>query len=363
MERTVTKALDRLVLAVLMLVLVPNGPGCSRMRTYRAQNSPLPGLPLLGRANRVSAAASPALAKAERSQNRANVAWSGMPNTAPALSRLDPPPGLNPDPIAHPPLSAKRDSRQVAATDPKPTAADPAVARVRALVQMGRENLGKMHSYQVAMTRQERVGDSLLPSEDVLLSIRREPRAIRLEWPTGSHKGREVLYSADEPGGLMHINMADSVIPIPKMTLATDSPLVMKNSRHPITEAGLDAILDRLDETLKPHEAGNPLGERLALDATVNPPEIGRPCNKVTRVTASGETWTIYLDAVTSIPTFVQATSPRGELLERYVFRNFAADPPALADAAAFDPERRWGSPRGLFGRLAQGASASNATR
>ena len=165
------------------------------------------------------------------------------------------------------------------------------------MVQNGRTNLGKVQTYQVAMTRQERVGSTLQPSEDVLLSIRREPKAVRLEWPSGSQKGREVLYSASEPGGLMHINMADSARSCPvKMNLATDSPLVMRSSRHPITEAGLDAILDGLDVTLKPHEAGTAANDRLVYEGQVTPPEIGRACDKVTQVNAAkGETWVILL--------------------------------------------------------------------
>ena len=40
-----------------------------------------------------------------------------------------------------------------------------------------------------------------------------------LEWPNGPHKRREVLYSASENGGLMHVNMADSLLPVPRLSL------------------------------------------------------------------------------------------------------------------------------------------------
>ena len=241
----------------------------------------------------------------------------------------------------------------------KPDAKGEGLATIRKLVDDGRSRIAKMTSYQVAMNRQERVGDSLLPAEDVLLSIRRQPRAVRLEWPAGSHKGREVLYSASEPGGMMHINMADAVIPA-RVNLAPDSPLVMKNSRHPITEAGLDAILDNLDASLKPHEAGTARGERMIYDGLVTPPEVGRPCHKVTRVTARGEVWTIALDVETSLPAVVQETAANGDLIEKYVFRDLKPDLPALAEANAFDPIGRWGPPKGILGRFAQGGAAAN---
>ena len=44
------------------------------------------------------------------------------------------------------------------------------------------------------------------PAEDVQLSIRRAPRAVRLEWTAGSHKGRGAIYSASEPAALLHVS-------------------------------------------------------------------------------------------------------------------------------------------------------------
>ena len=133
--------------------------------------------------------------------------------------------------------------------------------------------------------------------------------------------------------------------------------MVMKNSRHPITEAGLDAILDRLDESLKPHEAGSPAPRRLTYDGGRHAAR-DRPAlpQDHPRSTAAGRD----LDHLPrrrrpASPTLVQETAADGDLLERYIFRNLTTDPPALADAAAFDPDSRWGQPRGLLGRMAQG--------
>lgn len=369
MDRTVLMAARRPTFLLALGIATLIGPGCSRMRTYRAQNSPLPGMPMLGRLNRGAERSPKVLADRGRPGRQADVAWSGTPNTTAPVARLAPPreiaPGsLQPSPArisAPPPLLTEAPKPEPETAKQK--AADPAIAQIRALVQAGRDSLAKIGTYQVAMNRQERVGDGLLPAEDVLLSIRREPKAVRLEWPSGPHKGREVLYSAAEPGGMMHINMADSVLPLPKMTMAPDSPMVMKNSRHPITEAGLDAIVDRLDDSVKPHEAGNAGSETLTYGGIVTPAEVGRPCHKITRLTAGGESWTIYLDASSCIPTYVEEVAAGGELLERYAFRDLIADPPALADAAAFDPERRWGGPRGLLGRIAKGADSAEPAR
>ena len=60
----------------------------------------------------------------------------------------------------------------------------------RTLVEEAKAQLAPLRNYRVQMTRQERVGDDLQPEENVVLSIRRDPRAVRLEWTEGPSAGR-----------------------------------------------------------------------------------------------------------------------------------------------------------------------------
>src|SRR5262249_10829778 len=69
---------------------------------------------------------------------------------------------------------------------PRPNSADPA-----ALLSQAEAKLEALNTYQVRISRIERVGGQLLPEEEILLSIRRHPKAVRLEWPSGANKGRE----------------------------------------------------------------------------------------------------------------------------------------------------------------------------
>jgi hypothetical protein len=211
------------------------------------------------------------------------------------------------------------------------------------------------------MTRQERVGESLQPQEDVVLSIRRAPKAVRLEWREGSHKGREVIYAAGENGGLMHVNMADSLVPVPRMSLAADSPIAQRTSRHPITEAGFDSIVDRLEHALRRSEEHSPGAGRLSYGGR-EPVEPGGPaCDKIVCVADSGETWLVYLDAQTQLPALVQESGPAGELLERYRFRDVKTDVAELAESTAFNPDARWGAPKGLLQRFARSNAPQSA--
>ena len=274
-----------------------------------------------------------------------------------ALVAHDPatPSPVDPDPRPNPRLASAtvpNASRLIASAgrrpDPAPNPGDPA-----RLVAEARSSLDAMASYQVTLHRHERVNGKLEPEEDVIVAIRRDPRAVRLSWPSGPHKGREVLYRSDEPGGLMHINLADSAIPVPRLSLPIDSPMVMRNSRHPVTEAGFDSIVASLEEALK--STGGPGLEYAGLET---PEPLDRPHHCLTRTTTAGERWRAYLDPRSHLPAMVRCESANGDLQELYVFRDVQPDIAELATTAAFEPNARWGPPKGLFGRLSRGNDA-----
>jgi len=224
------------------------------------------------------------------------------------------------------------------------------IDQVGVVVSKSRARVAAMSSYQVSVNRQERVGETLHPAEDILLSIRREPKAVRIEWPSGAHKGREVIYSSSDPSGMLHVNMADSIVPVPKLSFPPDSPMVMRTSRHPITEAGFDAVLDNLETNLR----GDAAQSKITYRGIERPTTVGRPCHMLGRRTPAGEVWLVYIDAETWLPALVQATDSKGDLLERYCFRDVRPNVAELASAEAFDPDRRWAASSGLLGRFAR---------
>jgi hypothetical protein len=244
-----------------------------------------------------------------------------------------------------------------------PEASRAAPPTAESVVASARQRLDALQSYQVAINRQERVGDTLQEPEDVVLSIRRKPRAVRLQWPEGPHQGREALFAEKETGGMLQVNLADSRIPMPRLSLPPDSPLALRNSRHPITEAGFDTIVGNLEKTIDENRAGNRTHGRITYGGTAQPEPLDHACHKIVRVTASGETWQVYFDPESKLPTMVQANAPDGALVERYLFRAVRPDPPELAAADAFDPNQRWGESKGLLGRLAGAVQTSNPER
>ncbi len=272
------------------------------------------------------------------------------PSTEPIV-KLQPPVRAAPARPGSPPTGAGVADQTRLAAAPNP----PAVQETTRIVTEARAALDQLTSYQLSLKRQERVDGTLLPVEDLIMAIRRSPKAARLTWVDGPHRGREVLYRSDEPGGLMHVNMADSKFPVPRLSLAPDSPMVMKNSRHPITEAGLDPLVAGLEQA---DRAGS-----LVDLGWQTPAPLDHPHRGVLRTTPTGEVWRAYFDPANHLPTLVECRAANGGLVEYYLFRDIQPNLAELASADAFSPDARWGPPRGLFGRASARASENSTTR
>ncbi|MBV8381245.1 MAG: DUF1571 domain-containing protein [Planctomycetaceae bacterium] len=378
------------------LVLSATDLGCARMSPFRDTR------PMLGAvetkpggkgpgggdlyANHVGPGAERSRMLLARETSRSQAAGDGPSGVAlqppvmvPPLSDTPPVPGTPPALASNATLvsapkpeelsGSGRGEMSEAAPGPGPSAPAPLLAddapaasesTLETILAESRTKLDSLATYQVSMSRQERVGNTLQDPEDIVLSVRRHPMAVRLEWREGPHKGREVIYASDANGGLMHINTVGGLVPVPRIALPVDSPMVLKSARHPITEAGFDTILANMATTLELTQKGDESRGRLSDAGVEDAGPQNRPCHKIIRVTPSGETWMVFLDLETKLPVMVQANAANGDLLERYSFGDPKVDLPELASADAFDPDRRWGpAPAGgLMQRLARATSA-----
>lgn len=273
------------------------------------------------------------------------------PGTVPAIGRTRSA-SLEPDDGARSARSSKSKKRTkpkgTTAKKPRPAQVDP-LDLIDRRVADAQSRLDDAATYRVRMTRQERVGDRLLPEEVVILNIRREPLGVRLEWPDGPNKGREVLYSEQECGGMMQVRLGGP-IPVPPLKLAPDSPLAMQNSRHPINEAGLDPILNDLRAQVDALRRGDQSPGKMTLDG-----------DRIKRVDGEGTVWLVEFDPRSKLPKSVRQEDSSGQLIESYQFEDLETDVAELATTAAFDPAERWPSGAGGFlGRLARAAQGDS---
>ncbi len=236
----------------------------------------------------------------------------------------------------------------------------PNANEAEAILAQAEAKLRALKTYRVKVSRIERIGGQLPPPEELSLSVRTEPKAVRLEWPDGPNRGREVIYSTALDPKMIFVHVASSAIPLPALKIAVDSPLVMKNSRHSITEAGLETIVEKLRKVER-HELGNSeKHDELEYRGVAKPPGLDHPCNQFVIRSASGEVWRIFLDPRSDLPCMVVGEDQRGELIERYVYRDITENPTELALADAFEPDKRWGESKGLLSRLARAATGTD---
>lgn len=279
----------------------------------------------------------------------------------PPMRRAEAPPEEPPASLAAVPVLRPAPSRPAATSKPtpKPKAAKPAAQDGRAILAQSEARLKALDTYQVKMSRVERVGGQLQPEEEVVLSIHREPREVRLAWESGPSAGREVIYSTRVDPKTLFVHMPKTAIPLPTMKMAIDSPMVTRSSRHSIREAGFDTIIGSLRKSIDQDAAEDAAQGRVAYRGIETPPGLDRPSHVFTRRAPAGESWTVFIDARSLLPSMVVAKNKAGELDEKYVYHGVSENPTSLAAADAFDPDQRWGSAKGLLGRFAGGRSAT----
>lgn len=113
------------------------------------------------------------------------------------------------------------------------------------LVAIGRKSLASLGMYQAHVTREERVGGRVHGPDAVEITVRESPRAVRLEFVAGKHKGRLALYSEELRPREM-LARESGILGIVSMWLAVDSHMVQRDTNHTITEVGFGAMIDTM---------------------------------------------------------------------------------------------------------------------
>jgi hypothetical protein len=263
------------------------------------------------------------------------------------------------DPVLTPPrdgdLEPAAPPDRIADTETREHRVDPKVVLAQA-----ESRLRSLSAYQVKFSRSERVGGQLQPEEEIVLSVQREPKAIRLEWTNGANKGREVIYARDIDPRMIFVHLPSTTIPLPSLRIPVDSPLVMKNSRHAITEAGFETIVANLQSADGGNDRNQKDGGTVEYKGLEPPPGSAQPAHHFVRRARNGETWNVYFDARSMMPSLVQAVDSQGTLVERYLYRAVRENPAELASAGAFEPDKRWGESKNLLSRIARAAAGPN---
>ncbi len=190
-----------------------------------------------------------------------------------------------------------------------------------------------IQDYTAHFVKRERIKDKLRDAEDIRLKFR-EPGKIYMRWVGPYVPGREILFvkGRDQDRALIH----EPKFPSSLITILTppDSPLVLRESRYPITDVGLG----RLIELLATHiHCAFTRGDLATREISAVGPE--RRLELMTPKTATGyiaHRVVVAIDLATRLPVAVELFGPIDELLASYTYKDLVVNP-GLTDRD-FDP-------------------------
>jgi len=171
----------------------------------------------------------------------------GRDDTAPASDSAPESPGAT-DRAEIARVASRSPARGAIAPPPPATAADrEAIAQARRAVADGRERYKLVHDYTCTFLKRERVGGRLVAQNVMHMKARTSPNSIyfRFQKP---NKGREAIYVAGRNHGrLVAHDVGLGKIVAGTLVLDPLGETAMEDCRHPITEAGIGALLETLN--------------------------------------------------------------------------------------------------------------------
>jgi hypothetical protein len=197
----------------------------------------------------------------------------------------------------------------------------------------------------------------------MLFKFRKEPWSVYFKWLGETGKGREVVFVKGQHGSQIHTLLAAGDHPLKpagsRMALAPDSIFVRMASRHPVTEAGIGASVDRLVTLLSAIERGDTRRGTLTDLGTLSRPDFAAPLAVVEHSFPAGVDASLPrggkrlygFDLESHLPVLVTARDDKGQEVEYYRYDRLQY--PVKLDSDDFDPDKLWSRPAAP-GRMAK---------
>jgi hypothetical protein len=263
-----------------------------------------------------------------------------------------------PPPVAVTPTSAPPKPMNDLPPAPPVAVDTPPVPAVtaRQLYTAARERFQHVDSYIVRLIRREVVKGEMNPEEVILFKFRQEPWSVYLKWLGKEGQGREVVYVKGRYESKIHSLLAAGDIPFmpagKRMALSPDSFLVKSATRHPITQAGIAASIEKIGEILTAIERGDRRAGTMAVVGPAQRPEFDKPAFGIEHTLTpgydpsmpGGGKRTYFFDPATGLPTVITAKDERGQEVEYYRYDRL--QPGVKLDDADFDPDVLWAKPK-----------------
>ena len=204
-------------------------------------------------------------------------------------------------------------------------------------LQETEEALAKVDNYTAIFHRIERVNGKLIPEETTFLKFKR-PFKVYMRW-INPLEGQESLYVEGANNNKVRAH-GTGLAKLITVNLNPTGGMAMENSRHPITEAGLELLVKKIGSNL---QRGLRAGELTAKDhgeQTV----YGRKTREIEGVLPKDPSKGYYcyrcivnLDVETKMPIKTRIFDWEDQLVECYGYENLSLNP-GLSDKD-FDPK------------------------
>ena len=191
----------------------------------------------------------------------------------------------------------------------------------------------RVDNYVSILIRQERVGGKLAPRERIRLSFRKNPWSIHLVWLSKPKAGRQLIFVQGHYDNKIHGREPTFFGSIP-LKMDPHGDLARRNSRHPITEAGIGSLIKRFRRDVARLKRGGTI-RYVGLETHGS---SSRPMHHVQSVSANQWRRDLYFDTQSSLPILLEVRDSKGERLEFYRFGNLNMNVPELNNPDAFNP-------------------------
>lgn len=115
------------------------------------------------------------------------------------------------------------------------------------LVQRAAQSYAAIQDYACLFVKREQIGGQLGPDNIIHMKVKTQPFSVCLQWQAPrDQEGQEVIYVLGGNGGNMRVKPAGGLRLLGFISMDPNDPRAMKNSRHPITQAGLGSLIERL---------------------------------------------------------------------------------------------------------------------
>jgi hypothetical protein len=151
---------------------------------------------------------------------------------------------------AYPPMPAPppdaEGPRLVSQSSPEAAPGSPMDEPLR-LIALAGQGYQNVRDYHCLFIKQEQIGGRLQPENSMAMYVRCQPFSVYFVWQSpASVAGQEVCYVAGRNGGNMRVRPRGLLGAVGFVNLDPNDPRARQTSRHPITEAGIGALINQL---------------------------------------------------------------------------------------------------------------------